>query len=236
MASTGILYLVPSSLAENTQDLVIPPQVVSILQHTQQLLVENERTARRFVSSLKAGISIPDLQLQVLDKKTPDQAIEKMMQPLLKGEDMAILSEAGCPGVADPGARAVATAHRMNIRVMPLVGPSSILLALMGSGFSGQQFAFHGYLPIEVKKRTAEIRRLEKTFLETGQTQIFMETPYRNDQMMTSLLKTLSPERLLCVACEITGENELIKTLPVKNWKQQLPKLHKLPTVFLIGG
>ena len=230
----GKLFLIPSVIAENTGDTVLSGQVYEICRNTTFYLAENIRTARRFISSLEIGISIPDLQFSVLDKKTPDGEVAALMQPLLEGHDVGVLSEAGCPGVADPGARAVAWAHKKGVQVVPLVGPSSILLALMASGMSGQSFAFHGYLPVKGPEKVQAIRQLEKQ-AQQGQTQIFMETPYRNNQLLADLLQCCHSGSMLCVASGITGENEIIKTLPVAEWKKQKIDLHKIPTIFLLG-
>ena len=230
----GILYLIPSVIAENTEKEVIPPQVLTICRYTKYYLVENIRTARRFISSLQLGITISDLQFSVLEKKTPDTDVPGLLQPLLEGENIGIISEAGCPGVADPGARAVAWAHKNHIRVVPLVGPSSILLALMSSGFSGQRFAFHGYLPVKVPERVQAFKQLERE-AQGGQTQIFMETPYRNNQLLSDLLQHCRAGTHLCIARGVSGEQEFIRTLTIAEWRKQKPDLHKVPTIFLLG-
>lgn len=232
--ATGILYLVPSVIAEDTEKHVLSPQILEVCRNTKYYLAENIRTARRFISSLALGIAIPELEFSLFDKKTPDAEIPALLQPLLKGNDMGVISEAGCPGVADPGARAVAWAHKNNIRVAPLVGPSSILLALMGSGFSGQSFVFHGYLPIKSGERVKALKQLERE-AQGGQTQIFMETPYRNNHLLTDLLQHCHGNTLLCVASGLTTEQELVKTLPVAGWRRQQPDIHKIPTIFLLG-
>ena len=230
----GILYLIPSVIAENTEKQVLSPQVLEVCLHTKHYLAENIRTARRFISSLQLGISIEELEFSLLEKKTADREVPELMQPLLKGQDMGVISEAGCPGVADPGARAVAWAHQQGIRVVPLVGPSSILLALMASGFSGQHFTFRGYLPIKSPERIQAIRQLERE-AQAGQTQIFMETPYRNNHLLNDLLEHCKPTTKLCIAREISGAQEMIRSLPVKDWRKHKPDLHKLPTIFLLG-
>ena len=230
----GILYLIPSVIAENTEQQVITPQIKEICSHTKNYLVENIRTARRFISSLQLGITIEDLEFSVLEKKTPDAEVPELLSPLFRGQDVGIISEAGCPGVADPGARAVALAHKQGIQVVPLVGPSSILLALMASGFSGQSFAFHGYLPLKAPERGKAVKQLERE-TQGGQTQIFMETPYRNNQLLSDLLQNCQPNTLLCIARGVTGEAELIRTLTIAQWRKQKPDLHKIPTIFLLG-
>jgi 16S rRNA (cytidine1402-2'-O)-methyltransferase len=230
----GSLFLIPTVLAPGTAEQVLAPQVREALSRLDYFFSENLRTSRRFISELKTGRSIESLTFYELNKDTPEAETAGQMQILLDGSDAGVLSEAGCPGVADPGAVAVRLAHRMGIRVVPLVGPSSILLALMGSGFSGQSFAFHGYLPIDRDERSKAVRQLEKEALQKNQTQIFMETPFRNNQLLDELLRTCQPNTPLCIACQITAPDELILTLPVKEWKKQRPDLHKKPTVFLL--
>lgn len=230
----GILYLIPSVIAENTEDQVLPPQLLEVCKHTLYYLAENIRTARRFISSLGLGVAIPELEFSVLDKKTPDNEVAGMMEPLLQGKNVGVLSEAGCPGVADPGARAVSWAHKNGVRVVPLVGPSSLLLALMGSGFSGQSFAFHGYLPVKGPEKVQGIRQLERQ-AQAGQTQLFMETPYRNNQLLADLLEHLQPNTKLCIASGLTGSEEFIRTLTVASWKKNKPDINKIPTIFLLG-
>lgn len=232
--TTGILYLIPSVIAENTEKQVLSPQVLEVCRNTKYYLAENIRTARRFISSLELGIAIPELEFSLFDKKTPEAEVSALLQPLLQGNDMGVMSEAGCPGVADPGARAVAWAHKNGIRVAPLVGPSSILLALMGSGFSGQSFVFHGYLPIKSGERVKALKQLERE-AQGGQTQIFMETPYRNNHLLADLLQHCHANTQLCIASGITAEQEMVKTLPVAAWRRQQPDIHKIPTIFLLG-
>ncbi len=231
----GILYLIPSVIAENTEQNVLSPQVLEVCRHTIYYLAENIRTARRFISSLGLGIAIPELEFSLLEKKTPENEVPALMQPLLQGKNVGILSEAGCPGVADPGARAVAWAHKNGVQVVPLVGPSSILLALMGSGFSGQSFAFNGYLPVKGPEKVQAIRQLERQ-AQTGQTQLFMETPYRNNQLLADLLQQLQPNTKLCIASGLTGSGEFIRTFTVAAWRKNKPDLNKIPTIFLLGS
>lgn len=234
ISQKGVLYLIPSVISENTEKLVLSPQILDVCAHTKIYLAENIRTARRFISSLELGIAIPELEFFVLDKNTPDQEVPELMQAVLGGNDIGVISEAGCPGVADPGARAVAWAHKNDIKVVPLVGPSSILLALMASGFSGQSFAFRGYIPVKGPERVQAIKQLERE-AKGGQTQIFMETPYRNNQLFDDLLQHCNSATSLCIARGVTGEQEFIKTLPVSGWKKARPELHKIPTIFLLG-
>ena len=229
----GKLYVIPTVIAEDTTE-VIPQQVRDVLLNTTYFLAEDIRTARRYVSSLKLGVTIEELSFEVLDKKTNPASLERLLKPLLSGQNVGILSESGCPGIADPGALAVAYAQKKDIEVIPLVGPSSILLSLMASGFNGQKFCFHGYLPIEQKKLEVEIKRLDSDSRKLNQTQIFIETPYRNNQLLKSLILSCNPSTLLCVAKDITSSNSYIKTKAIKDWKNTKIDLHKVPTVFLL--
>lgn len=230
----GKLFLIPNVLAENTAQSVISPQVKEVIAHTKIFLVENLRTARRYISSLKLGVNLEEIHMEILDKDTLPETMSRLMQPLMNGADIGIISEAGCPGIADPGAVAVAFAHHKGIQVVPLSGPSSMFLALMGSGFSGQSFAFHGYLPIDKKDRSAAIKKLEAESLREKRTQIFMETPFRNNQLLEDLLATLNPNTKLCIAKNITGSDEMILTKTANEWKKLPLDLHKIPTVFIL--
>jgi 16S rRNA (cytidine1402-2'-O)-methyltransferase len=229
----GVLYLVPSSIAEETQQTVIPEHVRQALPGIRHFLAEDVRTARRFLSSLKLYASIEPLQFEVLNKDTKPAELKALFQPLQEGQNLGVISESGCPGVADPGALAVKYAHEQGFQVAPLVGPSSLLLALMGSGLNGQRFTFHGYLPIDGKEAATTIKSLEKESHSRQQTQLFIETPYRNNTMLQNLLRNLHDDTLLCIAVDLTGKNESIKTLPVSKWKNQRPDLPKVPAVFL---
>ena len=229
------LYLIPTFLAEGTSDQVLSPQVLEAIRKSDIFFVENVRTARRYISSLRLGKVIDTLQFFELTKSTPEAETREQLKNLPAYAQVGVISEAGCPGVADPGAVAVRLAHQMGFRVVPLVGPSSILLALMASGLSGQSFIFHGYLPIDKAERRKSIIQLEKDAGHKRTTQIFMETPFRNNQMFASILENCNPETLLCVACNVTAADEFILTLPVKDWKKRIPDLHKKPTIFLIG-
>jgi 16S rRNA (cytidine1402-2'-O)-methyltransferase len=227
------IYLIPTVLAPDTQLLTLSPQVVETVANLTKFYVEDIRTARRFISSLRLGIDIASLKFFELNKKTPDALVGREMKN--ETGNVGIMSEAGCPGVADPGAVAVKFAHRMGWRVVPIVGPNSMLLALMASGFSGQSYAFNGYLPIEKDKRIDEIKALEQLAMTKSQTQIFMETPYRNNQVMKSLIEQCNPTTLICVATNLTAEDEFIQTKTVSEWRKSIPDLHKKPTIFLIG-
>lgn len=233
MANKGTVYLIPNVIADNTSDKVIPPVVREILPSVTVFLCENIRSARRYLSGLKIYDSIEKLEMFVLDKDTSDAATAEMMQPVLGGRSVGIISESGCPGVADPGSRAVLFAHRHDIRVIPLTGPSSILLALMASGLNGQRFAFHGYLPVGRGEAASAIRQLEKESRQKNQTQIFIETPYRTSQLAELLVRTLGPETLLTIAIDVTSPSERIVTKPAGQWKKELSSLPRSPAVFL---
>jgi 16S rRNA (cytidine1402-2'-O)-methyltransferase len=230
----GKLFLIPSVLAENTAQQIISPQIKEIISKTKIFLVENIRTTRRYISSLKLGVNLEEIHFELLDKDTPPETMSRLMLPLMNGADIGIISEAGCPGIADPGAVAVAFAHQKGIQVVPLSGPSSMFLALMGSGFTGQSFAFHGYLPIDKKERTAAIKKLEAESIREKRAQIFMETPFRNNQLLEDLLLTLHPNTKLCIAKNITGSDEMILTKTANEWKKLPLDLHKIPTVFVL--
>jgi 16S rRNA (cytidine1402-2'-O)-methyltransferase len=230
----GKLFMIPTVLAENTAHLVISPQVQEVISHTKIFLVENPRSARRYISSLKLGINIEELHMEVLDKDTPPEQVSRLMMPLLNGADIGVISEAGCPGIADPGALAVAYAHQKGIQVVPISGPSSMFLALMGSGFSGQSFAFHGYLPIDKKERAMTLKRLEQESQREKRAQLFMETPFRNNQLLADALASLSPQTKLCIAKNLTAADELIQTKTIAEWKNHPLDLHKVPTVFIL--
>jgi 16S rRNA (cytidine1402-2'-O)-methyltransferase len=229
----GILYLIPTLISPDTQHDVIAPQVKKILPLLSDFLVEDIRSARRFLSSLKIYSSMEELRFQVLNKETQPAALPDLMKPLLDGKSMGILSESGCPGVADPGAIAVHFAHQHQVKVVPLVGPSSILLALMASGLNGQQFAFHGYLPVKANEASKKIQELERESKTKNQTQIFIETAYRNNSVFELLIKNLHASTQLTVAVDITGKEETVRTQSVDAWKKQKPLWPKQPAIFL---
>ena len=229
----GNLFLYPTILSDGSQDLVIPSQARNSIAGVTYFLCENVRTARRFISSLKVHPSVESLQFEVLDKDTEPRKLPLLMAPLMNGVNVGLLSESGCPGIADPGALAVAYAHEHQIKVVPFVGPSSIILALMASGLNGQRFAFHGYLPIEGKEAAQAIKILERESREKNQTQIFIETPYRNNALMTHLLKNLQNDTRLCVAANITSPDEQIACMSVREWKHENRTFEKVPAVFL---
>ena len=232
MPGKGKLYLVPTIIAEDTAQLVIPQHVLLSLKDIHYFLVENARTARRYLGSLKIYDSIEALTIEVLDKETKETELLTLMIPLLEGNNMGVISESGCPGVADPGSMAVRFAHQRNIQVIPLVGPSSLLLALMASGLNGQKFAFHGYLPVDGKEATKIIKALERESEQKNQTQLFIETPYRNNQILDHLLNSLKPTSQVSIAFDLSGKNEFVQTRFVKDWKLNKPSLPKEPAIF----
>jgi 16S rRNA (cytidine1402-2'-O)-methyltransferase len=233
MPEKGNLYLIPNVIADQTADRVVTPQLKAILPQIRFFLVENVRTARRYLSSLKVYDSIERLNFSVLDKDTPAEGLAALFEPVDQGDDIGVISESGCPGVADPGALAVQYAHRHDIRVIPLVGPSSLLLALMASGLNGQKFAFHGYLPIEAKDAIHELKNFEKESKLKRQTQIFIETPYRNNSLFQTLTRNLAPGTMLTIAIDLTGQQETVLTKSVESWRSTDLVLPKTPAVFL---
>lgn len=228
------VYLIPTTLGDSPVENVIPKYVVDIINQTQHYIVENIKTARRYL--IKAGIKtkIDDLTFYELNKHSSPEEYDSYLNPIIENKNVGIISEAGTPGVADPGADIVAIAHRKNIPVVPLVGPSSILLSVMASGLNGQSFAFVGYLPIKKPERIKRIKELERRSQAENQTQLFIETPYRNQHLLEDIISNCSPETKLCIATDITLETEFIKTKTVREWKKALPNLHKRPTIFLI--
>lgn len=234
MVLLGKVYLIPTPLGDNNPLEVIPLRIKKIIENIDYYIVENEKSARGFIKSISPNKAQNKLQIFLLNKFTDPQDIPSFLTPCLEGHDIGILSEAGCPGIADPGAQVVAYAHQQNITVVPISGPSSIFLALMSSGLNGQSFTFHGYLPISKPERKHTLKRIEKTSGELYQSQIFIETPYRNDGLLEDILNTLSPSTLLCVACDLTLPTEFIRTQTVAQWKKNKVELHKRPSVFII--
>ena len=230
----GILYLIPTTLGESNPDDVLPQTVKRAIEFIDCYIVENEKTARKFIKSINPEKVQSSLILSSLNKHTEKNEINEMIKPLLQGINVGLMSEAGCPGVADPGAVIVKLAHENNIQVVPLVGPSSILLAMMGSGMNGQSFAFNGYLPIDKSDKKAAIKNFEKVSFDKNQSQIFIETPYRNNKFLEDLVQTLHPNTHLCVAADITLPTEYIKTYRVADWKKTKIDLHNRPTIFII--
>lgn len=229
------LYLIPVPLSDSSAlDAVLPAASVAAAQGLRHFIVENVRSARRFLRRCDPHFDIDGSTFAELNAHTPAAERETMIAPLLSGHDMGLLSEAGCPAVADPGADIVALAHRHGAAVKPLVGPSSILMGLMASGFNGQSFAFAGYLPIDGSERARKLKALEQRSEREGQTQIFIETPYRNDALLADLCKTLLPDTMLCVATDVTGEKESVATRTVAQWRAAKTAIGKTPTIFLL--
>lgn len=228
------LFLIPCTLGDTAHSRVFPAYNREVILSIRHFIVENVRTTRRFLKKEEPSIVIDDLTFYELNKHTSPDEVAGYLAPLAKGESVGVISEAGCPAVADPGADVVAIAQRKGYSVIPLVGPSSILLSVMGSGFNGQSFAFHGYLPIDATARTAMIKKLEGRIYTENQTQLFIETPYRNNKLAEELIRTCRPTTKLCIASNLTCDDELIRTRPVKEWAGKLPDLSKRPTIFLI--
>jgi 16S rRNA (cytidine1402-2'-O)-methyltransferase len=231
----GILYLIPSPLGDNAPMEVLPLTVRKVIENIDHFIVENEKDARRFIKRICPKKDQGGLHLYPLNKFTPIEEILTYLEPIIEGISIGVISDAGCPGIADPGAEIVKMAHRKNVTVQPLVGPSSILLALMSSGLNGQNFAFNGYLPIDKLKRKKEIKSLEKKSFDYNQSQLFIETPYRNDQLFSDLLKTLDRNTEICIACDLSLPTEYIKTHTVKEWEKLKISLHKRPAIFIIS-
>ena len=228
------LYLIPVTLGDTAIEKVLPAHNKEIIFGIKHFIVEDVRSARRFLKKVERSINIDELTFYPLNKHTSPEDISGYLKPLQAGESMGVISEAGCPAVADPGADVVAIAQRKNLKVVPLVGPSSIILSVMGSGFTGQSFAFHGYLPIEPGERIKRIKTLEQRIYAEDQPQLFIETPYRNNKMMEDIVKNCRPQTKLCIAANITCEGEYIKTKTIKEWQGKLPDLSKIPCIFLI--
>ena len=237
--SYGKLYLIPITLSNPGETSVDPedvlPQTIKrVIDFIDDYIVENEKTARKFIKSILPDKKQPDLKINTLNKHTEISAHHEFIQPLLNGKNIGLMSESGCPGIADPGAVIVKLAHEKGIQVIPLVGPSSILLALMASGMNGQSFAFNGYLPIDKNDKKQALKTFERLSFEKNQSQLFIETPYRNNKLMEDLLQLLQPNTLLCVACDITLPTEYIKTKTINEWKKEKADLHNRPCIFII--
>ncbi len=230
----GILYLLPVPLGDNDPSEVLPASVVRLITLLDDYIVENSKTARKFIKAIVPEKKQADLRLSELNKHTDTKELSSFIQPLKEGRNMGLMSDAGCPGVADPGAVIVAMAHESGIKVVPLVGPSSILLSLMGSGMNGQSFAFNGYLPIDKGEKKAMLRSLEKWSFERNQSQLFIETPYRNNQIIEEMVQVLHPGTLLCIACDLTLPTEFLQTRSIAYWKKNKPDLHKRPCIFIL--
>jgi len=230
----GTLFMLPTTLGESALGAVIPSDVLQRVRTLDYFVAENPKTARAYLKQAGTSKPLQELHIATLNEHTPDAAIAGLAAPLQAGHDLGMMSEAGCPGIADPGAKLVLYAQRRAIRVVPLVGPSSILLALMASGLNGQRFAFHGYLPVADGERERTLRELEKQSRGLNQTQIFIEAPYRNQKLLRSILDACAGATLLCVAAEITLAGEDIRTMSVAEWKKRPPQLDRRPTLFLL--
>jgi len=235
MGKKGNLYLIPTVLGETPPQRVIPDEVLEVTRRLKFFIAENDKTARRYLKSAETLISMDDLSFGILNKRSKESDIPELIRPLLEGNDCGLISEAGLAGVADPGALVVAHCHKVGIRVAPLTGPSSIVLALIASGFSGQRFTFHGYLPIDGAERKRALRGLEKKALDTGFTQLFMETPFRNEKLFNDIIKTCRPDTKLSIARSITTSDEMIATKSIAAWRKNKPDLHKKPCIFSLG-
>lgn len=231
----GELYLIPNLLGETSVDSSLPPLIASITAKISHFVVEDEKNARRFIKQLCPERVIRDISLQVLNNHTKPEEVKKLAEPLVAGNDVGIISEAGCPGIADPGAELVRYAHELGIRIHPLVGPCSMTLALMASGFNGQRWRFLGYLPIENNDRRETIRSIERALYEANETQIVMDTPYRNQRLFEDLLATCRPDTRICIASALTTAGESIQVHSVSAWRAQTVNLPKCPALFLLG-
>ncbi|MDP2088966.1 MAG: SAM-dependent methyltransferase [Flavobacteriaceae bacterium] len=234
MQNKGKLYLIPTTLGENDPMEVLPISVRNTILLLDSFIVENEKTARRFIKNICPEKNQQILKFNLIDKHSDSNLYESYLDECFSGTSVGVISEAGVPGIADPGAEIVKIAHRKNIQVIPLVGPSSILLAMMSSGFNGQNFAFNGYLPIDFNERKSKIRLLEKQSKENNQAQIFIETPFRNNKLLDDLVHTLAPFTKLCIAADLTLPTEYIQTNSIKEWKNKKVDLHKRPAIFII--
>ncbi len=228
------LYLLPVTLGDTSIESVLPSYNKEIILQIKHFIVEDIRSARRFLKKVEREIEIDTLNFYPLNKHTSPEDISGYLKPLQDGFPMGVISEAGCPAVADPGADVVAIAQRKNLKVIPLVGPSSIILSVMASGFNGQSFAFNGYLPIEAGERVKALKLLEQRIYTENQTQLFIETPYRNNKMAEDILRTCRPQTKMCIAANLTCEGEYIKTRTLKEWKGKIPDLSKIPCIFLL--
>lgn len=230
----GVLYLIPTTLGDNEPLEVLPYSVRTVIEELTHFIVENEKTARRFIKKITPKKSQQSLVIKSIDKYANAIEVQTYLDDCNSGVSVGLLSEAGVPAIADPGAEIVKLAHEKGIKVVPLVGPSSIILAMMASGFNGQNFTFNGYLPIDNSERKSAIKSLEKLSKDKNQSQIFIETPFRNEKMLGDLKNTLAPSTKLCVACDITLPTEYIRTLSIRDWQNENPSLHKRPTIFII--
>lgn len=228
------LYLMPVTLGDTPLDKVLPAHNIEIISGIRHFIVENVRTARRFLRQADPKFDIDGSQFYELNKHTAPEDIAGYLQPLYDGHSVGVISEAGCPAVADPGADVVAIAQRKGLKVVPLVGPSSIILSVMASGFNGQSFAFHGYLPIKPDERARRLKQLEQRIYNEQQTQLFIETPYRNGKILEDIIKNCRPQTKLCIAANLTCADEYVRTRTLKEWRGSVPDLSKIPCIFLL--
>lgn len=234
-ARKGQIYLIPTKLGDSDYTSVFPELNKKIILSIKSFIIEDLRSSRRFLKSIKYPGNFDDVKFYTLNEHTQEEDTTEYLEAIFKGENIALLSDAGMPCIADPGNIIVQRAHRDNIRVIPLIGPSSIFLALAASGFNGQQFCFHGYLPIKENERIKKLKELEKHSLLNSQTQLFIETPYRNQKIFESIIKVCNADTMLCIACDLTLESEYIKTKTVSEWRKQNPPIQKRPAVFLLS-
>lgn len=232
--TTGTLYLIPAPLADGNNDAILPAEVIALAARLDTFVVEHPKTARQILKRYGTTHALQDVRMTELNEHTPDSAVKALLEPLLSGKDVGILSEAGCPGIADPGANLVRLAHDQGIRVVPLVGPSSILLALMAAGASGQRFRFHGYLPVDASARHACLRTLEKDSRQLDEAQVFIETPYRNVGLIDAIRTACHKETRLTVACDLTAASETIVSKPIKSWPSDNSQFNKRPALFVM--
>ena len=230
----GKLYLIPTTLGDTAPLEVLPISVKKIVEQVDVYIVENEKTARRFIKQIKPSKKQASLEIFLLNKFTDPSELPGFLEPCLQGKHVGLLSEAGCPAIADPGADVVMLAHKQNIQVVPLVGPSSIVMAHMSSGMNGQSFAFNGYLPIDKNDKKQALKNFERLSQDKNQSQLFIETPYRNNQLMEEMTQILHPNTLLCVACDLTLPTEIMLTKPISFWKKHKIDLHKRPCIFIV--
>ncbi len=232
--ATGKLHLLPVTLGGDDDAAVLPPNTAALIAQLDYFIVENEKSARQFLKLLRHPRPLRELTIELFDKNASRERADKLLKPLLEGRNAAVLSEAGCPAIADPGALLVEAAHHANLQVVPHVGPSALLLALMASGFNGQRFAFHGYLPVATPACKPEIGRLERESRERDMTQLFIETPYRSDALLKTLLESCASATRLCVASNLTLADETVASMTIGQWRQRSTVIGRRPTVFLL--
>jgi 16S rRNA (cytidine1402-2'-O)-methyltransferase len=232
----GLIYIIPSPIGDTSPLEVLPISIKKVIDQINHFIVENEKIGRRFIKKITPNKNQDELIISTLNKFTSKEDLGTYLDPCLRGISIGILSDSGCPGIADPGAEIISLAHKFGVKVKPLIGPSSIILAMMSSGMNGQSFSFNGYLPIDDKNRTKAILKYQRISLKENQTQIFIETPYRSDKLFIEMLKVLDASTLLCIACDISLNTEFIKTLPIALWKKKKIIINKRPCIFIIQG